>query len=178
MEIPSNPIDVRRLDVEHTEAYVQIRQRMLREEPWSFGSSPADDLDQERQRTCELLADDHWAYLAATLGDAIVSTARLVRANRPKQMHVAAIVSVWTDPAFRGRGLATRVLLAAIDVARGWPGIELIELSVSERSEPARRLYESLGFKTWGVQPDAMRVDGMSAAEHYMQLAIDDAIRS
>lgn len=171
-------IEVRRLTPEQTDAYVEVRQRMLREEPWSFGSSPADDLERERQRARDMLGDEDWACIAAMSGEAIVSTARVFRTTRPKQAHAASIVSVWTDPAFRGRGLGRRVLLAAIDVARGWPGVERIELSVSERSQPARRLYESLGFECWGVQPDAMRVGGESSAEHYMQVAIDDVART
>ena len=176
MLLGGDGIEVRVLTPEDTEAYVHVRQRMLREEPWSFGSSPADDLDQERQRTRDLLASDDWAYIGAIVGDAIVSTVRLFRVSRPKQAHAASIVSVWTDPAYRGLGLGKRVMLAAIDVARGWPGVELIELSVSARSDPARRLYESLGFQCWGVQPDAMRVGGESAAEYYMQLVIDEVI--
>ncbi|MEQ8316515.1 MAG: GNAT family N-acetyltransferase [Phycisphaerales bacterium] len=170
----SDGIEVCRLGPEHTEAYVKVRQRMLHEEPWSFGSTPAEDLDLARQQTRELLADDGWAYVGAIDGDAIVSTARLFRTTRPKQAHAASIVSVWTDPAYRGRGLGRRVLLAIIDVARGWPGVELIELSVSEPSQAARRLYESLGFMTWGVQPDAMRVHGHSASERYMQLVLGE----
>jgi len=178
MASESNGIEIRRLAFGDVEAYVEVRQRMLREEPWSFGSSPADDLDRARQQTLKFLADGDWAYIGAISGDAIVSTARLFRVRRPKQAHAASIVSVWTDPVYRGRGLGKRVLLAAIDVARGWPGVELVELSVSERSDPARKLYESLGFKTWGVQPDAMRLGGESAAEYYMQVAIADVIRS
>ena len=169
----SDCIEVRRLTPEQTDAYVEVRQRMLREEPWSFGSSPSDDLERERRRARDMLGDEDWACIAAMSGEAIVSTARVFRTTRPKQAHAASIVSVWTDPAFRGRGLARRVLLTAIDIARGWPDVELVELSVSARCEPARRLYESLGFTTWGVQPDAMRVGGESAAEHYMQMAIE-----
>lgn len=169
----SDGIEVRRLTPKQTDAYVEVRQRMLREEPWSFGSSPADDLERERQRARDMLGDEDWACIAAMSGAAIVATARVFRTTRPKQAHAASIVSVWTDPAYRGRGLARRVLLAAIDVARGWPGVDLVELSVSARCEPAQRLYESLGFTTWGVQPDAMRVGGVSAAEHYMQLSIE-----
>ncbi|MEO1278321.1 MAG: GNAT family N-acetyltransferase [Planctomycetota bacterium] len=178
MAVGDDGIEVRRLGPEHAEAYVEVRQRMLREEPWSFGSSPADDLDRERRLTRDLLTSADWAYVAAVDADAIVSTARLFRTNRPKQAHAAAIVSVWTDPAHRGRGLGKRVLLEAFEVARGWPGIERIELSVSARCDPARRLYESLGFKCWGVQPDAMRIGGESAAEYYMQVALKGITRA
>ncbi|MGD1914586.1 MAG: GNAT family N-acetyltransferase, partial [Phycisphaerales bacterium] len=120
MAVGDDGIEVRRLGPEHAEAYVEVRQRMLREEPWSFGSSPADDLDRERRVTRDLLTSADWAYVAAVDADAIVSTARLFRTNRPKQAHAAAIVSVWTDPAYRGRGLGKRVLLEAFEVARGW----------------------------------------------------------
>ena len=37
---------------------------------------------------------------------------------------------------------------------------------------PARRLYERAGFEIWGTEPEALRHDGQSVAEHHMALHI------
>jgi GNAT superfamily N-acetyltransferase len=51
--------------------------------------------------------------------------------------------SVYTEPAYRQRGLARRILNAMLDYCRenGWPRISL------HASELGRGLYEQLGFK-------------------------------
>ena len=58
----------------------------------------------------------------------------------------AGLAAVWTDPAFRGRGLATRVTTALTTAARA-DGIRLVHLQVESDNETAIRLYERLGFE-------------------------------
>ncbi len=59
----------------------------------------------------------------------------------------AGLGAVWTDPAFRGRGLAAhltaRLAATALD-----KGIHLIHLQVEHDNEAALRLYRRLGFLT------------------------------
>jgi len=49
---------------------------------------------------------------------------------------------------------------AALTYARGMNGLEQVNLVVAEDSAGARRLYESLGFKPFGVEPRELKVDG------------------
>ncbi|WP_404381165.1 GNAT family N-acetyltransferase [Knoellia locipacati] len=58
----------------------------------------------------------------------------------------AGVAAVWTDPAFRGRGLATRVTRTLASAARA-DGTHLLHLQVESDNEPAIRLYERLGFE-------------------------------
>lgn len=150
---------------------------MLEVDPWAFSSSPIVDLAAEVERIEELLADTERAIVGAIDDDSgtIHATAGLIRSPREKLSHRVSIWGVWTEPAHRGKGLARGVMLAAIDVARTMPGTVGVQLSVSERATAARSLYESLGFNTWGIQPDAMRIGGESAAEHFMQLEFGNA---
>jgi ribosomal protein S18 acetylase RimI-like enzyme len=57
----------------------------------------------------------------------------------------AGLGAVWTDPAYRGRGLAAH-LTAALAVRLREEGIALIHLQVEHDNEPAVRLYRRLGF--------------------------------
>ena len=58
----------------------------------------------------------------------------------------AGLAAVWTDPAMRGRGLATR-LTRALAARAGADGIRLVHLQVEADNAAAIRLYERLGFE-------------------------------
>src|SRR5437868_12857654 len=49
-------------------------------------------------------------------------------------------------------------------------GVTSVHLSLSESATAARHLYEKRGFETWGVEPDAIRFEGMSDSERHMWL--------
>jgi len=53
------------------------------------------------------------------------------------------LFNVYTDPAFRSRGLARRMTLALLDVAKA-QGIGMIELHASKHAEG---MYRSMGFE-------------------------------
>ena len=57
----------------------------------------------------------------------------------------AGLGAVWTDPAYRGRGLAAHLTAQLADHARR-DGIHLIHLQVEHDNEGAVRLYRRLGF--------------------------------
>jgi ribosomal protein S18 acetylase RimI-like enzyme len=157
--------------------YVELRREMLLEAPWAFMATPDHDLG------CDALA------VASALGEAenlivavddeagrLLAAAGVIRSRREKTRHRATIWGVYTTPAHRRRGLAGEVTRAAIEAARAWPGVTLIGLSVSERAAEAQRLYAQLGFRTWGVEPEALCVDGRAYAEHHMALSIGGRI--
>jgi ribosomal protein S18 acetylase RimI-like enzyme len=57
------------------------------------------------------------------------------------------LISMWTDPAARNRGVARALLDAVVAFARGR---ELV-LGVTEGNDVARRLYERYGFVDTGA---------------------------
>ncbi|MCC6426486.1 MAG: GNAT family N-acetyltransferase [Phycisphaerales bacterium] len=112
------------------------------------------------------------AIAAVVEGDRVLAAAGVVREQKVKRRHVAMIWGVYVTPSARSRGLGRAVMLAGIEAARGWGGVGTIELSVSESSPAAQRLYDSVGFVAWGREPEALRVDGRSFAEIHMQMGI------
>ena len=62
-------------------------------------------------------------------------------------------------PEFRGRGIGSRLLQAAISTAWG-RGLSRIELTVREDNLRAKALYERMGFENEGVRKHSMLVDG------------------
>lgn len=164
---------VTRLSPAHAPEYVSLRREMLADSPWSFLASPEQDrgCDVEKVRTS--LARTDAAIFAVREGDRLVAAAGVAREEALKKRHIATIWGVYVTPAVRGRGMARAVVSAAMNEAKSWPGIGSIQLAVSSNAPVARRLYESLGFREWGNEPDAVRINGVSYSEHHMAMAID-----
>lgn len=97
---------------------------------------------------------------------------------------LARIYSLATDEAWRGRGIARQLIEAGEQAARD-SGRLFIRLEVSISNQPAIRLYESLGYRRFGIyrdyyddHTDALRyqkrirhyqADSQHAALHWMQ---------
>ena len=168
-------------------AYIALRREMLDEAPWAFASSPGSDRMGDPADVASRLREQHFAIAGAFApaapvagqgagsggsSEALVACAGIYRDMRPKLAHRAHIWGVYVSPGHRGRALGRGVMLEAIGVARGWDGVDTVCLSVSARTPRAMGLYESLGYVCWGVEPDVVRIDGESAGEHHMRLAL------
>lgn len=163
-----------RLGAEDAGRYWQIRQTMLTDTPWAFASDPESDNSRDPTRFVERISKQYNEILAIAdeTGD-LVATAGVVRRPRRKLWHRAEIWGVYVHPDHRGRGLGAAVVRAAMAEALDWEGVESVALSVSERSD-ARRLYERLGFRQWGYEPDCLRLDGESYDEIHMLYMPED----
>ena len=161
---------IRRLAPGDVDAYAALRREMLVNAPHAFTASPGDDVDPAS--IAASLAGDGYAIVGAFDGVSLVAAAGINRERRAKRAHVAWICGVYVTPAFRARGLARALIAAAVDHARTWPGLARVQLSVNADSRAARHVYESAGFRAWGTEPDALRVDGRSCDEVYLSLAM------
>jgi RimJ/RimL family protein N-acetyltransferase len=110
--------------------------------------------------------------VGAFVADELVGTIGLIRDADRKRRHRAVVVAVYLRPDQRGRGLAGRLLDAALDRARDLPGIELVSLSTAAGNDAALALYRSRGFEAWGVEPDYLRAEGRSYDEVHLLLRL------
>lgn len=139
------------LTAEDWRTWRDLRLRSLAESPHAFGST----LEREQAFT-----DEDWRARVAAWTDPdeeVAGPAVLVAADGvpvgmgggyrddPGLLHV---VAMWTDPAWRGRGVGWLVL----DTLRAWAderGLAL-HLDVEASNTGARRLYERYGFEATG----------------------------
>jgi len=70
-----------------------------------------------------------------------------------------------------GRGIARALIQTLIEDARD-DGLELLVLTVTEGNGSARRLYERCGFRSFGIEPRAIKVDGRAFAKDHMYLEL------
>jgi GNAT superfamily N-acetyltransferase len=124
-----------------------LRLRALRESPHAFGSRYEDQvgwpLARWRERTAALAAGDTQIMFVAEADDG-----RLVGCAGA---HVGAdsvpvVISMWTAPEHRGRGVARMLLDALADWARR-RGARRLTLSVVRGNRPASQLYVAFGFR-------------------------------
>jgi len=164
---------VRALTPADAPLYTALRREMLHDSPWSFASSPGDDVALTPNFIETKLAEPGQA-IAGAFDEAASGQARLIgaaglfRDHHVKMAHRARLWGVYIVPAARRRGTAARVVSLALDIARSWPGVNSVGLSVSARADNARRLYERLGFTAWGHEPDVIRIGGESCDEVHM----------
>ncbi len=167
---------VRSLATADADAFIALRRRALADTPWAFSASPEDDRTADDIRKalaspeCDAIIGAFDAEGAAP--GSLVAVAGVRRFARVKEHHRAMIWGVYVTPEARGKGLGRAVVSGAIKAARDWLGVTSINLSCSENSPDARALYESLGFKAWGTEPDALRIDHHPYAEVHMRLAL------
>jgi len=165
---------IRRLLAEDAERLFAPRRESLVEEPFAFLSSPEDDAASSAKVVRQQLTQSNVRapIFGAFLGEQLVGMVGLSQDRPVKAAHRACIWGVYVAPAFRHRGIAKQLLHAAVACAREMPGVLTVYLSVSERHPEAKRLYESLGFVVWGLEPDRIRVAGEPAREYHLSLSL------
>lgn len=162
----------RPLTAADAEAYVALRKEMLLDSPWAFLASEGDDANGTVAGVCTTIAAAGSVIFGVAEGGRLLGVTGLRRVERFKRRHIALIWGVYVTPSARGRGIARAMIVAAIEAARAWEGVTHVQLSASEKSVGARRLYESLGFVPWGVEPSAMRIGGELLNEIHLAMAL------
>jgi RimJ/RimL family protein N-acetyltransferase len=82
---------------------------------------------------------------------------------------------MYVAPNYRGRGVATELLGAALRHAGTLDGVSWVHLSVSSAAPAARRVYERAGFHVWGTEPDALRHNGATVVDYHMALHLSES---
>ncbi|MBK1682005.1 N-acetyltransferase [Rhodoferax fermentans] len=87
---------------------------------------------------------------------------------RDKLRHKATLFGMYVAPQARQRGLGSALVQAALDCARARPGIQLVQLTVTEGNQAAQALYERFGFVSFGLEPMAVAVADGFVSKHHM----------
>ncbi len=75
---------------------------------------------------------------------------------------------MYVAPTARRHGAARALLEAALDHASTLPGVERLELGVTDAAPEAHALYLAAGFTEWAYEHDALRLGGGSTGLHSM----------
>jgi ribosomal protein S18 acetylase RimI-like enzyme len=151
---------IRLLTVDDAEAFWHLRLEMLRNDPVSFADSTEEHetttVDAVRQRLAE--SDPANNFVVGSFADGgLTGSAGFFRRPNNKERHKGHVWGVYVSPSQRGKGVGKALMLEIIHRARQIAGIEQITLVASARL-PAQKLYESVGFKGYGVEPHSLKI--------------------
>lgn len=174
--MPQNPLSIRLLTPHDAPTYCALRLRALMDHPEAFTSSAEEEagkpLSWSKDRLKANANKPHDFFLGACLDDNLVGMVGLQGRYRPKERHNATVVGMFVAPEAGGRGLGLTLMRDLLARAQALPGLEQLDLTVTEGNTTAQRLYERCGFKVFGVLPRAIQVGGRYYAKVHMVLAL------
>tara|TARA_E500000318_G_scaffold2060_2_gene2868 strand:- start:6615 stop:7124 length:510 start_codon:yes stop_codon:yes gene_type:complete len=168
----SEPRKIGRKDLN---AYRRLRVAMLDEAPWAFASLPYIELSSHPSVVQQWLDDPGNELVVIDHPEKrgeLASAVGIQRETKTQFRHKAVAWGVYTLPEYRGQGLGEAAMRYAIEVARSWGGVETLLLHVTGVASEALELYSQIGFETWGVEPDCVRLHGESYDVHRMRLSL------
>ena len=116
-------------------------------------------LDDEREWVFQAKLSERNLILLAVAEEELIGVLNLAAGQGPDERH-AARLGMSVARSWRDQGVGRRLLSAAIEEARGWPGFCRIELECAPWNTPAIRLYEGLGFVLEGRRRKALDLRG------------------
>ena len=149
-----------------------IRRESLVESPLAFLASPDDDVANSVEVVRDLLGHAPDSVVFGAEAGELIGMLGVHREKAAKAAHKVRLWGLYVVPAYRGNNIGGQLLRSALSHARRLEGVATANLTVSETSESARRLYEREGFTVWGVEPNAIRHGTDTVAEYHMQLVL------
>lgn len=166
-------MNLRLLTATDAESFWHLRLEALRNDPASF----ADSAEEHQTTTVEMArerlssGDPATNFAVGMFEDGkLAATAGFYRSHHNKERHKGHIWGVYVRPESRGKGMARALMQEIIRRARSINGLEQV-LLIASAHLPARKLYESLDFQTYGVEPRSLKIITETGTEY-----VDDVL--
>jgi RimJ/RimL family protein N-acetyltransferase len=171
MEWQMTNVAIRALGATDVEAYRDLRLTALASSPEAFGSSHEEEaqlsLDNFRARLAAAGPD---VIFGAFAQDLLVGMAGFVAMRQLKKQHRGVLWGVFLQPRWRGRGLGDRLVARVVEHAA--EHVQILQASVVTANQKARQIYARLGFVPYGIERQALRIDGRFYDEELLALEL------
>jgi ribosomal protein S18 acetylase RimI-like enzyme len=171
-----NLVVIRRLRAESPTditQYWQVRNQGLKEFPDAFTTSHEEGAATAPEKLAKRFGgenSDDFVIGAFSATDKLLGCTGFERETRTKQRHKGKVIGMYVIPDARGTGLGRKILAALLLEAKQLDGLEQIILSVTHSNEGARLLYISMGFVTFGIERNAIKVGQNYYDKEFMAL--------
>ncbi|WP_257348447.1 GNAT family N-acetyltransferase [Pseudalkalibacillus decolorationis] len=165
-------MEIRQLQSSDAVQYWELRVEALKQNPEAFATSYEDAL--QRENPLEQVANNLNTTINYTFGafenNQLIGVVTLLEQEPSKLRHTANIFAMYSTPSKRGKGVGKALLVKAINQAKNIDYIEKLKLTVVTENVAAKGLYTSLGFKSFGIEEKALKVNDKYYDEEYMTL--------
>jgi GNAT superfamily N-acetyltransferase len=168
-------IVVRELGAADAAPYRELRLGSLRNFQFCHGPAYEDALEQDVGWHAERLAKAGDFWFGAFDGNRLVGTIALRTQEQRRLRHSASLNSLMVAASQQGRGTGRVLIAHLIGFARSLGHIRQITLALTDGNANAERLYESFGFKLYGVEPDALCHEGRYYGKQHRQLILESS---
>ena len=79
---------------------------------------------------------------------------------------------MYTAPEVRGEGIGRMLLAEVIRRSLNLDGLEQIILTVTSGNKPAMKIYENIGFRSYGIEKQALKIGSEYFDDVFMELRI------
>lgn len=158
-------VKIKILTMNKASDFRKIRLSALKKAPEMFGSTYEAEVDKPLVFFENSLSS--LTVFGAYHNKQIIGLATLAQETGTKFSHKATLSSVFIEPEFQQKGVASSLLSAVIEHSK--KHVEQILLTVADDNGPAIRLYKKFGFQTYGVDIKAMKDNGKYIDEVLMK---------
>ncbi|MGG0736303.1 N-acetyltransferase family protein [Niallia taxi] len=163
-------MEIKVLEKKDADVYIKLRLEALKLSPEAFASS----YEEEKEFTIETfenrLSNSSSYTLGAFENGELLGVVTLQLEQKAKLKHRINIFAMYVAVGNRGHGVGKKLLKEAITRSKQMNGIEAIYLTVGAANQPAKNLYKSLGFATYGIDKKALKIDNTYFDEELMVL--------
>lgn len=160
------------LKPEEAASFRALRLRGLREHPEAFGESA----ESFQSRTEVEIADrirsqaqqGDFILVALSKSGEMFGVVGLALNGSGKSSHRGVLWGMYVAPEARGQRVGERLIEELLRRAEEIDRLEQIHLSVTSSNQAALRLYEKMGFLTYGTDPSAIKVGDRAFDEYLM----------
>lgn len=166
------PTLIRVLSEIDVETFWRLRLRALQEEPESFCATYEESVETSLEEVAQKLKSSDESFILGARLPELVGMLGFYRRPGLKRRHTGVIWGMYVAPEKRGRGLGKALLSEAIKHASLMSGLKQLALTVMTTRETARCLYLSMGFQSYGTEPQALKLGNRYLDEELMLLKL------
>lgn len=166
-------VEVRALDKGDLHRFRAIRLSALQLAPQAFGSTFEEENAYSESVFARRLEQMNGNVIfGAFHGENLMGIAGMFRHERKSERHRGTLVSVYVAPEARGLHLGKALVQHVIEHAA--QHVVILDAKVVATNEPAKRIYDELGFKSYGLERKSLYVQGQYLDQELLYIDFSD----
>jgi len=158
------------------EQYKKVRISCLTKFPDNFGTTTLEEIASYPNRFTNIInfpCSDGFIYGAFRFTN-LIGICGFIKEGREKTTHRGEIIQVFLEQEYWCKGIGEKLVRLTVNKAFERPEIDQVTLTAVKTNAKAGRLYEKLGFKTYGVLENYFKDKKNSWSQIFMYFKRED----